>query len=100
MLNHKQLVQELAAQFYINKDRVTVGWGVVEPGTDKSTLKDFPDPNRQWHNYRDEWQALTKTQRQVWIDKAEAWLSEWKQKNEHLYPFLLENGKSVFGAMV
>lgn len=96
MMTRNQLVLELAAQFYINKDRVTVGWGVSDPSIDKSTIKDFPDPDRQWYVYRDEWYALSKADRQVWFDKAKDWLSSWEEKYAHLYNYVIENGKPVF----
>lgn len=94
-MTHNQLVLELAAQFYINKDRVTVGWGIPDSNID---IKDFPDPNRPWQVYKDEWYELSESDRQVWIDKAEDWLSTWREKNEHMYSFLLDNGLSIFGA--
>lgn len=96
MVTRDQLVLELAAQFYINKDRVTVGWGIPD---DNASTKDFPDPNRQWHVYRDEWISLSDSSKQVWIDKAEDWLSTWSEKNEHMYSFLLDHGLNVFGSL-
>lgn len=97
MINHDQLVQELAAQFYINKDRTTVGWGISDPNLGKYDLKDYPDLNRQWYDYKDEWELLTVAERQVWLDKAEEWLYIWREKYEDLYPLLLTHGKRVFG---
>lgn len=96
MLTYDQLILELAAQFYINKDRVTVGWGTPGPDENKDLLKDFPDPDRQWNVYRDEWYNLTEDDRIVWTDKAEEWLSTWRQQYEDLYPLLLNQGKAVF----
>lgn len=95
-MTRDQLVLELAAQFYINKDRVTVGWGLPDS---EVNIKDFPDPDRQWYVYRDEWFNLTASDRQIWIDKAEDWLAMWREKNEHLYLFLLDNGLSIFGSL-
>jgi hypothetical protein len=99
MIDHTKLVLELAAQFYINKDRLTVGWN--DPGADVNTdeLKDYPDPNHQWYHYRDEWVALSEGEKQSWVDKAETWLVDWRQQYEQLYHLLLQCGKPVFSVL-
>lgn len=99
MINYEQLVEELAAQFYINKDRVTVGWNAPDPAADPAQIKDYPDPDRQWYDYRDEWLALNEQEKQVWIDKATTWLRDWQLQYPNLYPLLFEHGKAVYSAV-
>lgn len=93
MINRSQLLLELAAQFYINKDRTTVGWG--SSFIPEGEVPDFPDPDRQWYVYRDEWLALSDSERQVWLDKASNWLDSWSEKYPDLYSTLLEYAKPV-----
>lgn len=74
MITDSQLVFELAANFYINKDRIM--------DIDQAAGKpEYPDPDRPWQVYRDEWFALSEVEKQVWLDKAQEWLDAWTLKH-------------------
>lgn len=91
LITDEQLLYEIAAQLFINRDRIMDM--SIQAGT-----AEFPDINRQWRVYRDEWLALSDEDRQYWIDSASAWLETWKQKHTAFYSFLINNGKPVYSA--
>ena len=74
MITDNQLVYELATNLYINKDRIMdINQAAGQP--------EFPDPNRPWRVYRDEWFALPEAGKQVWLTKAQEWITAWTQKH-------------------
>lgn len=86
----ERLIYEIATQLYINKDRImdmSIQVGSAE----------FPDLNRQWRVYRDEWLALSSEDRAVWLSRAEDWLSSWilKHGDTHI-AYVRENMKFVY----
>lgn len=84
-----QIIYEIATQLFINKDRImdmSLQAGQAE----------FPDPNRQWRDYRDEWSTLSEEDREQWINSATTWIQSWKQKHGAYYSFLQQNGKPVY----
>lgn len=96
MIDNNQLILELAAQFFLNRDRYTHGWNIPQ---DDNNPQHFYGPNREWYDYRDEWVVLSNDDRQYWIDKAESWLTIWREKYPDFYPLLLQYGKPVYSLL-
>ena len=90
MITDSQLVYELAANLYINKDRVMdIKLAAGQP--------EFPNPEKTWRFYRDEWIALPEEQKQEWYLKAEEWIASWSQKyGQAKLDYLKQYGKPVY----
>jgi hypothetical protein len=87
-IKENQLLYEIAIQNYINQDKKNQVIGM-----------EFPDPNRQWRDYKNEWFAMSENQRAVWIEEARVWLEDWKNKNSEYYVLLLENARPLYSLM-
>ena len=88
-ITEEQLVYELAVQSYINKDKGRQLAGM-----------EFPDPNRQWRSYRDEWFLLSEDEKDVWISEATIWLNDWKKKHSQYYDVLIRNAKPLYSLTI
>lgn len=90
MITDEQLVYELATNLYINKDRIMdIKLAAGQP--------EFPDPNRPWTVYRDEWNALPEEQKQGWCDAAREWITSWTQKHgQAKLDYIKEQGIPVY----
>jgi|688.fasta_scaffold755227_2 hypothetical protein len=91
-ISDKQIIHELAIQLFMNRDRIM-------DLSKQSGSAEFPDPNRQWRVYRDEWFTITETEKQQWFDAARTWVDTWKEKHKESYDLLLLNGKPVYSIM-
>lgn len=87
-ITQEQLVYELAIQNYINQGKLNQPVGM-----------EFPDPNKQWRDYKNEWFSLSDDERKVWIDEAKIWLDDWKNKSPEFYDLLLDNARPLYSIM-
>lgn len=84
-ITEEEIVYELAIQNYINQDKKNQVVG-----------NEFPDPKRQWRDYKEEWFSLSDEQRDVWIQEARTWLGDWKEKSPEFYDLLVENARPLY----